>query len=130
MVSVVSWNACKINPGESIDIVNSMCSKVLRGIICLQEVASWDDAMVLPGWTTVSEHANPTAVLVPLELDATIRRTEFNEISTAVVMDSVAVISAYLADSGKTIGKYEETVGQLRCMLQKLWKDGVRYFII
>ena len=98
---VVSWNANRINAEHCGDLLAGIVRRTFRGVIMLQEVASWPSNFSHAGWIINHQMDNLSAVVVPSDLGTNIRKVHYDECSTGVLLADVAVASAYLADSSK-----------------------------
>ena len=96
----------------------------------LQEVASWPRNPAIEGWQIFHEEFSTAAMVLPSSLGASVRCSGGSDNTSSVLLEELGVMSAYLADSGKSIEEYDYSIREVRGELQKLCKAGARIIIL
>ena len=86
----------------------------------LHEVASWPSVPAIRGWKVFHESGSAAAVLVPAELACNVRFQRNSEVTSSVLMGKLGFISAYFADTGKSMDDFEKSVLIVRMAIRKL----------
>ena len=96
----------------------------------LHEVASWPSVPAIRGWKVFHESGSAAAVLVPAELACNVRFQRNSEVTSSVLMGKLGFISAYFADTGKSMDDFEKSVLIVRMEIRKLQLAGAQYVMV
>eukprot|EP00973_Karenia_brevis_P023327 3211838-Karenia_brevis.AAC.1 len=128
-VGVGSWNANRI-PGDKLaEMMDELVASLGRRIICLQEVRSLPEAPAVEGWLVFHGEGCAAAVAVPRELSNEIRWRHNSDLTSSVLIGELGVMSAYFADSGKSMEEFEKSILMATSELRKLRTAGAKYLM-
>ena len=125
-----SWNANRINGDRLADVLDDLVAGVGRRIFLLQEVSSWVRDPAVEGWHILHEEFSTAAIALPWHLGANIRWRNHSAGTASVLLGDLGIVSAYLADSGKSIDEYVQTVEELSTQMSLLRDHGAKHLIV
>ena len=101
-----------------------------RRIICMQEVASLPVDPEIEGFLVLHSEACSAAIGVPSELIPEIRWTHNSDLTSSVLLGELGVMSAYFADSGKSLEDFERSILIATDELKQLKNAGARFIVL
>ena len=83
-------------------------------------MSQWTGEENIEGYQLIAKLDRPSALAMPSDIAIRIRGHIVSEVSAAALIGDVGVVSAYLADSGKPLTRYERSLRALKEDLEKL----------
>jgi hypothetical protein len=129
-VGTTSWNANRINGDKLEDVIDELQRAMGKRIVLMQEVARLPVDPSIEGWTVLHGESCAAAIAVPRELTPEIRWRRNSDVTSSVLLGELGVMSAYFADSGKSMEEFEKSVMTARYELRKLRAAGARHLLV
>ena len=101
-----------------------------RRIYLMQEVARLPKDPVVEGWRILHGESCAAAIAIPGELCSEIHWRRNSGVTSSVLLGKLGVMSAYFADSGKTMEEFEKSVMTTKSELRNLRAAGAKYFLV
>ena len=107
---VVSWNTNRLNFDRLTQVLTELVRVTGLHVYAFQDILSWPVDPCVAGWTVLHADGCASALLIPSCYEHLIRWQHNSERTSSVLLGDLGVISAYLADSGKSMDEFENSI--------------------